>query len=159
MECMGALELVKAALVHVQFETVHPFLDGSGRLGRLLITFLLCVAGAIREPILYLSLYFKTNRQKYYEIARPRPYPRRLGELARIFPNRRQRNRPAGSRYIDGDTLVEKDRPGSRSLAAPLPLFCAFTSTFSASRSSRSQRQPNDSPSLRPLWRRLCSTW
>jgi len=62
MECMDALEkflhreqedlpiLVKAALVHVQFETIHPFLDGNGRLGRLLITFLLYVAGAIREP-------------------------------------------------------------------------------------------------------------
>jgi Fic family protein len=60
--------LVKAALVHVQFETIHPFLDRNGRLGRLLITFLLCVAGPIREPILYLSLYFKTNRQKYYEL-------------------------------------------------------------------------------------------
>lgn len=80
MECMGALEkflhrehedlpiLVKAALVHVQFETIHPFLDGNGRLGRLLITFLLCAAGAIREPILYLSLYFKTNRARYYEL-------------------------------------------------------------------------------------------
>src|ERR1700731_1475592 len=79
-ECLDALEkflhrekedlpiLVKAALVHVQFETIHPFLDGNGRLGRLLITFLLCVAGAIREPILYLSLYFKMNRQKYYEL-------------------------------------------------------------------------------------------
>src|SRR5438270_12802097 len=60
--------LVKAALLHVQFETIHQFLDGNGRLGRLLIRFLLCVAGAIREPILYLSLYFKTNRQKYYEL-------------------------------------------------------------------------------------------
>jgi Fic family protein len=60
--------LVKAALAHVQFETIHPFLDGNGRLGRLLITFLLCAAGAIREPILYLSLYFKTHRQRYYEL-------------------------------------------------------------------------------------------
>jgi Fic family protein len=80
IECMGALEtflhrdlsdmplLVKAALAHVQFETIHPFLDGNGRLGRLLITFLLCAAGAIREPILYLSLYFKTYRQRYYEL-------------------------------------------------------------------------------------------
>jgi len=80
MECMGSLEkflhrehgglpiLVKAALVHVQFETIHPFQDGNGRLGRLLITFLLCVAGAIREPILYLSLYFKLNRLRYYEL-------------------------------------------------------------------------------------------
>jgi len=80
IECMGALEtflhrdppdmplLVKAALAHVQFETIHPFLDGNGRLGRLLITFLLCAAVAIREPILYLSLYFKTHRQRYYEL-------------------------------------------------------------------------------------------
>ena len=80
MECMGALELflheerpelptlVKAALAHVQSETIHPFLDGNGRLGRLLITFLLCAAGALREPILYLSLYFKSNRQRYYDL-------------------------------------------------------------------------------------------
>jgi Fic family protein len=77
---MGALEmflnrdrpglpvLVKAALAHVQFETIHPFLDGNGRLGRLLITFLLCAAGVLREPILYLSLYFKSNRRQYYEL-------------------------------------------------------------------------------------------
>lgn len=59
--------LIKAALAHVQFETIHPFLDGNGRLGRLLITFLLCAEGAITEPILYLSLYFKTHRQAYYD--------------------------------------------------------------------------------------------
>jgi Fic family protein len=60
--------LVKVALVHVQFETIHPFLDGNGRLGRLLITFLLCAGGALREPILYLSLFFKKNRPAYYEL-------------------------------------------------------------------------------------------
>jgi Fic family protein len=60
--------LIKAGLVHVQFETIHPFLDGNGRLGRLLITFLLCAKDALREPILYLSLYFKTNRAAYYEL-------------------------------------------------------------------------------------------
>jgi Fic family protein len=59
--------LIKAALAHVQFETIHPFLDGNGRLGRLLITFLLCAEGAVTEPILYLSLYFKTRRQEYYD--------------------------------------------------------------------------------------------
>ena len=59
--------LVKAALVHVQFETIHPFLDGNGRLGRLLITLLLCSEGALSEPILYLSLYLKTHRNDYYE--------------------------------------------------------------------------------------------
>jgi len=60
--------LIKAALVHVQFESIHPFLDGNGRLGRLLITFLLCMEDALKEPILYLSLYFKTHRRYYYEL-------------------------------------------------------------------------------------------
>ena len=58
--------LVKAGLAHVQFETIHPFLDGNGRLGRLLITFLLCHAEILREPLLYLSLYFKQYREDYY---------------------------------------------------------------------------------------------
>ncbi len=80
LECMGQLELflhqerpelpllVRAGLMHVQFETIHPFLDGNGRLGRLLITFLLCAGNALQEPILYLSLYFKQNRQTYYDL-------------------------------------------------------------------------------------------
>ena len=59
--------LIRAALAHVQFETIHPFLDGNGRVGRLLITFLLCAEGVLSDPILYLSLYFKTHRQEYYE--------------------------------------------------------------------------------------------
>lgn len=80
LECMSKLELflhdqpeptpvlLKAALAHVQFETIHPFLDGNGRLGRLLITLLLCEQKVLREPMLYLSLYFKTHRQYYYEL-------------------------------------------------------------------------------------------
>ena len=79
-ECLGAFEkflndepertptLIKAALSHVQFETIHPFLDGNGRLGRLLITLLFCHEKIMREPLLYLSLYFKQNRQTYYEL-------------------------------------------------------------------------------------------
>lgn len=79
VECMNELEgflhdsssrtpvLIKAALAHAQFESIHPFLDGNGRLGRLLITFLLCAEGALSEPMLYLSLYFKKHRQAYYE--------------------------------------------------------------------------------------------
>jgi cell filamentation protein, protein adenylyltransferase len=59
--------LVEAGLVHVQFESIHPFLDGNGRLGRLLITLLLCAKGALKEPLLYLSLYFKKHRNQYYE--------------------------------------------------------------------------------------------
>lgn len=59
--------LVEAGLVHVQFESIHPFLDGNGRLGRLLITLLLCAKGALKEPLLYLSLYFKKRRNQYYD--------------------------------------------------------------------------------------------
>lgn len=79
-ECMGKLELflhdqpektpvlIKVALAHVQFETIHPFLDGNGRLGRLIITLLLCSEKVLKNPMLYLSLYFKTHRQRYYEL-------------------------------------------------------------------------------------------
>jgi Fic family protein len=80
IECMGALEkflhadaghtspLLKAALGHVQFETIHPFLDGNGRIGRLLITFLLCHEGVLQQPLLYLSLHLKQHRKEYYDL-------------------------------------------------------------------------------------------
>ena len=80
MNCLGLWEkflhddptptplLIKAALAHVQFETIHPFLDGNGRVGRLLIALLMHSSGALREPLLYLSLYFKQHRTRYYEL-------------------------------------------------------------------------------------------
>jgi Fic family protein len=80
LECMGALEkflhnepaktpvLIKAALFHAQFETIHPFLDGNGRLGRLLITLLFCAEEVLRAPLLYLSLFLKQHRQQYYDL-------------------------------------------------------------------------------------------
>ncbi len=60
--------LLKAGLWHVQFETIHPFLDGNGRVGRLMVTLMLCAEGVLKEPMLYLSLYLKQHRARYYEL-------------------------------------------------------------------------------------------
>ena len=78
IECLGALEnflhnqevpsLVRAGLAHAQFETIHPFLDGNGRTGRLLVTMILCHDGVLIQPLLYLSLFLKKHRSTYYEL-------------------------------------------------------------------------------------------
>ena len=78
VKAMGQLELflhketslpilVTCALIHYQFETIHPFLDGNGRLGRLLITFYLCWKDVLHKPLLYISYFFKLHRQEYYD--------------------------------------------------------------------------------------------
>jgi fido (protein-threonine AMPylation protein) len=104
METMGALELflhyqpaktrplLKAALAHVQFETIHPFLDGNGRLGRLLITFILCAEGVLDSPMLYLSL---PEKKSCGILPTPsgNPHLWRLGRVAHVFPHWRPRNR------------------------------------------------------------------
>ncbi len=78
MPCLDRLEkflhddaiatLLKAGMAHAQFETIHPFLDGNGRVGRLLITMLLCADGTLHQPLLYLSLFFKRHRDLYYDL-------------------------------------------------------------------------------------------
>ena len=131
-DCMAAFErflhaeedglpiLLRAGLAHVQFETIHPFLDGNGRVGRLLIALLLCQAGVLHQPLLYLSLYFKQHRATYYDLLN---YVRRTGDweawlaffldgvkltaegavstaqrLSRMFQNDRSRIEEAGGR-------------------------------------------------------------
>ena len=131
-DCMTAFErflhaeedglpvLLRAGLAHVQFETIHPFLDGNGRVGRLLITLLLCQAGVLHQPLLYLSLYFKQHRATYYDLLN---HVRRTGDweawlaffldgvkltaegavstaqrLSRMFQNDRSRIEEAGGR-------------------------------------------------------------
>jgi fido (protein-threonine AMPylation protein) len=109
-DALGALErflhddsalplLVRIGLAHAQFETIHPFLDGNGRVGRLLITFLLCENQVLDKPVLYLSHYFKRHRQSYYE--HPSGNPRRgcVRGMARILPDGRARGQPGSERH------------------------------------------------------------
>ena len=158
-DCMAALErflhaeddglsvLLRSGLAHVQFETIHPFLDGNGRVGRLLITLLLCQAGLLRQPLLYLSLYFKQHRGVYYDLLN---HVRRSGDweawlafflegvkltaegavstaqrLSRMFQDDRNRIQAAGGRRA-GSMLRVHDALKSRPILS-LPEACRHT--------------------------------
>lgn len=98
-EALGVLEtflhadseipaLIQIGLAHAQFETIHPFLDGNGRVGRLLISFLLCQREILLKPVLYLSHYFKAPSRRALRAPAGRARCRRLGGLARLLPAR-----------------------------------------------------------------------
>jgi Fic family protein len=101
--------LVKAALIHQQFETIHPFLDGNGRAGRLLITLFLCVNGFLCSPFLYLSLFFKQHRSLYYEMLSD---PRKTGDWERWL-----------NFFLEGVAITAKD--AKKILIAIKQLFAA----------------------------------
>ena len=134
--CMGELEefihttddgmpiLLRAGLAHLQFETVHPFLDGNGRVGRLLITLMLCHAGALLDPVLYLSLYFKQHRSVYYQML---DWVRRTGDwerwLAYFLDGVRETAEGAVATSVRLSQLFESDlsrvqRSGRRTVSA-----------------------------------------
>jgi len=116
--------LIKAALAHVQFETIHPFLDGNGRLGRLLITFILCNEHAIREPLLYLSFYFKQHREEYYALLQNvRETGDWEGWLRFFLTGVAETSQAAVKTMRDSVALFEKDRTrlsGTRSASSAL---------------------------------------
>ena len=112
--------LVRAAFAHVQFETIHPFLDGNGRLGRLLITLMLHAEGALREPVLYLSLYLKTHRQTYYDLLqRVRTDGDWEGWLAFFLEGVDQTSRQAADTAKGILDLFDKDRKAIEGLGRP----------------------------------------
>ncbi len=122
-QCMGDLErflhatddgmptLLRAGLAHLQFETIHPFLDGNGRVGRLLITLMLCHAGVLQDPVLYLSLYFKQHRSVYYQML---DRVRRTGDwerwLAFFLDGVRETAQGAVATSLRSSQLFESDR-------------------------------------------------
>ena len=141
--CMASLEraiharddglpvLVKAALAHVQFETIHLFLDGNGRVGRLLISLMLHDDGVLEQPLLYLSYYFKQHRDEYYRLPRPREDRRRLGGVAGLLPRRRRAH---------GRRCRPERTPSARAVQSPTQRGC--------SRSDAPPRAPCESTTL-----------
>ncbi len=144
-QCMGDLErflhseadglpwLVRAALAHVQFESIHPFLDGNGRVGRLLITLMLCHAGVLREPLLYLSLFLNQNRNTYYDLLEE---VRKTGDWEKwldfFLEGARTTSESAVATAQRLTAMVDKDRDtvqrnGQRRAGSALRVHSAFT--------------------------------
>jgi len=125
--------LVRAGVAHVQFETIHPFLDGNGRVGRLLVTLLLCQSGILQEPLLYLSLYLKQHRATYYELL---GVARQEGDweswLLFFLEGVRQTAGAAVSTVRTLTTMFEEDRarinPGQRRAGSALRVHDALKS-------------------------------
>ena len=86
--------VVRAGLIHYQFEAIHPFLDGNGRVGRLLISLLLCQWKLLPQPLLYLSGFFEKNRSEYYNLLLAVSQRRKMGGMAVVFPDRHSRSVP-----------------------------------------------------------------
>jgi len=129
LPAMGALEkflhgtpvsvptLLKAGFIHPQFESIHPFLDGNGRVGRLLITLILCAEGALTQPLLYLSLYFKQHHQDYYNhLQRLRTHGDWEGWLAFYFQGIEEVAREAAGTAKQLLTMFEDHRQKIHSL-------------------------------------------
>jgi len=119
----GLPVIVKAGLAHLQFETIHPFLDGNGRLGRLLITLYLCTDGVLEEPLLYLSLYLKTHRRTYYALLQEvREYGRWEAWLEFFLAGVRDVARQAheAARQIAAMFKNDAEKIGSLGRAAPI---------------------------------------
>lgn len=155
--------LVKAGLVHVQFETIHPFLDGNGRLGRLLITFLLCAAGVLREPILYLSLYFKQHRSAYYDLldgVRVKgDWETWLDFFLTGIKDTADQAATAAHRILD---VFEGHRQRIEALGRPAASVLRVFEHMQRNRSCRSPRLPRASASPRRLLRShwiICGSW
>ena len=109
--------IVKAGLAHAQFETIHPFLDGNGRIGRLLISLLLVVDGVLTQPFLYLSLYFREHRAEYYDaLQRVRTHGDWEGWLRFYVTGVEAVARQAGQATLDLLALFDEDRKRVQSL-------------------------------------------
>jgi len=117
--------LVKAALIHQQFETIHPFLDGNGRAGRMLITLFLCDKGFLRSPFLYLSLFFKKHRDLYYEMLSE---PRKSGDWEKWL-----------NFFLEGAAVTASD--AKKTLAAIKKLFIADEKKIAALGRARDSAQ------------------